>query len=75
MPPTFGDLKRYVERDRWTLVRSTDRWYYEKVLANGRVLRTKVNRALHREIPRRLWERILKHQLQTTEKELQKKSR
>lgn len=75
MPPTFRDLKRYVERDRWTRVRSTDHWYYEKVLPDGRVLRTKVSRALHREIPRHLWERILKHQLQTTEDEFRKSIR
>lgn len=75
MPPTFRDLKRYAERDRWALVRSTDHWYYEKVLSDGRLLRTKVSRALHREIPRHLWERILKHQLQITEEEFWKKIR
>lgn len=57
------------------LIRSTDHWYDEKVLPDGRVLRTKVSRALQREIPRHLWERILKHQLHITEEEFWKKIR
>lgn len=75
MPPKFRDLKRFCERDRWVLVRSTDHWYYEKVLADGSVLCAKVSRALHREIPRQLWEKILKHQLHTTEEIFWKKVR
>ena len=75
MPPTFRHLKRFCEGDRWVLIRSTDHWYYEKVLPDGRVLRTKVSRALQREIPRHLWERILKHQLHITEEEFWKKIR
>ena len=57
------------------LIRSTDHWYYEKVLPDGRVLRTKVSRALQREIPRHLWEQVLKHQLHITEEEFWKKIR
>jgi len=75
VPPTFRDLRRYCERDRWTLLRSTDRWIHEKVLPDGRVLRTQVSRAVHREIPRGLWERILKHQLQIREEDFWKKVR
>ncbi len=75
MPAKFRDLKRFCERDRWVLIRSTDHWYYEKVLPDGRVLRTKVSRSLQREIPRHLWERILKHQLHITEVEFWKKLR
>ncbi len=69
MPPKFGDLKRYCEKNGWVLVRSTDHWYYEKVLADGTVLRTKVSHAVHKEIPKHLWQRILKKQLKITEKE------
>ncbi|MDH7578202.1 MAG: hypothetical protein QHH75_10380 [Bacillota bacterium] len=69
MPPKFGDLKRYCEKNGWVLVRSTDHWYYEKVLADGTVLMTKVSRAVHKEIPKQLWQRILKKQLKITEKE------
>ena len=75
MPPTFRDLKRLCERDHWSLVRSADYWSYEKVLDDGRVLRTKVSRALHREIPRGLWERILKQQLQIAEEKFWRRAR
>lgn len=75
MPPAFRDVKRFCERDRWALIRSTDHWYYEKVLPDGRILRTKVSRALHREIPGHLWKNILKHQLQILEEEFWRKIR
>lgn len=75
MPPTFRNLKRFCERDRWALIRATDRWYYEKVLPDGRILRSKVSRALHREIPGHLWKSILKHQLQILEEEFWRKIR
>ncbi len=44
-------LLRRGARQEAALIGSTDRWYYEKVLPDGRLLRTKVSRALHREIP------------------------
>ncbi len=69
MPPKFGDLKRYCEKDGWVLVRNTDHWYYEKVLANGDLLQTKVSHATYKEIPGYLWKWILKKQLKITEKE------
>lgn len=69
MPPRFGDLKRYCEKDGWVLIRDTDHWYYEKVLTNGVVLQTKVSHAVQKEIPGHLWKRILRKQLQITEKE------
>ena len=69
MPPKFRDVKRYCENNGWALIRNTDHFYYEKVLLNGTVLRTKVSHALHKEIPSHFWQRILKHQLQVTEDE------
>ncbi len=69
MPPKFGDLKRYCDRNGWSIIRNTDHWYYEKVLANGMVLRAKVSHATHKEIPGNLWNKILKNQLKITEKE------
>lgn len=69
MPPKFGDLKRYCERDGWVLIRNTDHWYYEKTLLNGNVLQTKVSHATHKEIPAHLWKWILKKQLQISEKD------
>jgi hypothetical protein len=73
MPPKFGDLKRYCEKNGWVLLRDTDHWYYEKVLADGTVLRTKVSHALAKEIPTGIWEKILKKQLHITEQEFWKK--
>ncbi|NLU51085.1 MAG: hypothetical protein GXX09_11960 [Syntrophomonadaceae bacterium] len=72
MPPKFGDLKRYCEKNGWILVHNTDHWYYEKVLADGSLLRTRVSHAVNKEIPRQLWQRILKKQLRITEQEFWK---
>lgn len=67
MAPRFKDLKRYCDNNGWAMVRNTDHWYYEKVLANGIVLRTRVSHAIHKEIPKGIWEKILKKQLQISE--------
>ena len=72
MPPKFGDLKRYCDRNRWVLVRDTDHWYYERVLNDGTVLRTKVSHAISKEIPKNLWERILRKQLHINEQDFWK---
>lgn len=72
MPPKFGDLKRYCEKNGWILVHNKDHWYYEKVLADGSLLRTRVSHAVNKEIPRQLWQRILKKQLRITEQEFWK---
>ncbi len=63
MPPKFKDLKRYCEKDNWELVRSTDHFYFRKRLKDGKLLRTKVSHAIHKEIPKSLWDKILKKQL------------
>ena len=68
MPPLCRDLKKYCEKNGWTLVRETDHYYFEKMLADGTLLRTKVSHSLGKEIPRHLRERIVEHQLKTTEK-------
>lgn len=69
MPPKFGDLKRYCDKNGWVEIRNTDHWYYEKVLANGTLLRTKISHAVTKEIPMNLWNRILYKQLKITERE------
>lgn len=51
MPPKYRDLKRYCEKNGWVLIRDTDHWYYEKTLADGSVLQTKISHAVHKEIP------------------------
>jgi len=67
MAPKFGDLKRYCDKNGWVMLRNTDHWYYEKVLIDGTVLRTKISHAISKEIPKNLWERIRQKQLQISE--------
>ncbi len=72
MPPKFGQLKKYCENTKWTLTRNTDHWYYQKVLASGEVLRTKVSHAVAKEIPANLWRFILSKQLKISEQDFYK---
>ena len=69
MAPEFRDLKKYCEKNGWVMIRNTDHWYYEKVLANGTLLRTKVSHAVHKEIPANIWRLILRRQLKISEDE------
>lgn len=41
MPPEFGNLKRYCDKNGWIMVRDDDHWYYETVLNDGTVLKNK----------------------------------
>jgi predicted RNA binding protein YcfA (HicA-like mRNA interferase family) len=68
MPPTFGQLKKYCEKNGWYLIRNTDHWYYEKINAQGEILRTRVSHAAARRIPSGIWKKILK-QLKVSEAE------
>lgn len=54
------------------MVLNTDHWYYEKVLNDGTLLRTKISHAVSKEIPQNLWDRILRKQLHITEKDFWK---
>lgn len=72
MAPRFGDLKRYCENNGWILIGNTDHWYYEKVLADGTVLSIRISHAVHKEIPKMIWKKILKRQLQISESEFWK---
>lgn len=67
MAPKFGDLKHYCDKNGWVMLRNSDHWYYEKVLIDGTVLRTKISHAISKEIPKNLWERIRQKQLQISE--------
>lgn len=69
MPPKYRDLKKYCDKNGWVVIRNTDHWYYEKVLTDGTVLKTKISHALQKEIPQKLWKRILKYQLKISEKD------
>ncbi len=73
--PKFRDLKNYCERTGWELYKENgDHYYYRKILPNGLVLRTKVSRALGKEISFHLFQDILKDQLKITKEEFNKNS-
>ena len=72
MAPKFRDLKKYCEKNGWVMIRNTDHWYYEKVLADGTLLQTKISHAVHKEIPSNIWRLILKKQLKISEDEFWK---
>ena len=58
-------MKRFCERDGWTLTRSTDHYFYEKRNENNVLRYTKVSRGSG-EIGRGLWREILSNQLQVS---------
>jgi hypothetical protein len=67
--PRYRDLKRYCERTGWELFKTTDHYWYRKILDDGSILVTKVSMALGKEIPRHVWKYILTRQLRTTQAE------
>ena len=67
--PNFGELKRYLDRNGWTIYRKTDHWYYKKTMDDGTVLTTRVSHALGKEIPHYIWKKILVQQLHITQDE------
>lgn len=64
--PSWRELKRFCERDRWELYKDTDHYFYRKIMDDGSLKRTKVSKGTG-EIPQRLWKDILKKQLQVDE--------
>jgi hypothetical protein len=64
--PSWRELKRFCERDGWELYKDTDHYFYRKIMADGSLKRTKVSKGTG-EIPKRLWKKILKRQLQVDE--------
>lgn len=69
---TWKELKRFCEKDNWTLYKDSDHYYYRKILDNGDILRTKVSKGTG-EIGKDLFKKILKHQLRITKEEFNKK--
>ncbi len=63
--PSWRDLRRFCERDGWELYKSTDHLYYRKQDEAGNIRHTKVSNGTG-EIFGRLWDEILKKQLQVT---------
>lgn len=64
--PRWSELRHFCENDGWELFKQTDHYYYRKVMAQGEIKRTKVSMG-SKEIPSRLWARILKQQLQVSQ--------
>ena len=64
--PRWKDLKRFCERDGWELYKSTDHYYYRKILDDGSIKMTKVSRGSG-EIHTHMWREILNKQLQVTQ--------
>jgi hypothetical protein len=62
--PSWRDLRRFCKRDGWKLYKDTDHYYYSKV-EEGIERRTKVSKGTG-EIGGRLWNEILKKQLQVS---------
>ncbi len=64
--PSWRELKRFCERDGWELYKDTDHYFYRKIMVDGNLKRTKISKGTG-EIPLRLWQDILKKQLQVDE--------
>lgn len=60
---SWKDLRRFLENDGWVLKRHGRDDIYEKVLSDGRILRTRVSKGTG-EIGKGLFARILKQQLE-----------
>ncbi len=64
--PRWKELKRFCDNDGWELYKTTDHYFYRKILPDGRILRTKVSMGSG-EIHTGLWREILKKQLEVTQ--------
>lgn len=63
--PKWRELKRFCESDGWELYKDTDHYFYRKTDGEGNIRKTKVSKGSG-EIPKQLWQSILKNQLQVT---------
>jgi hypothetical protein len=64
--PTWKELKRFCEKEKWELYKQTDHYFYRKTEADGNIRRTKISKAPG-EIRGHLWQEILKRQLGVTQ--------
>ena len=64
--PRWNELRRFCERDGWSLYRESDHYYFEKVTIDGKIKRTMISRGSG-EIHYKLWHRILKQQLKVSQ--------
>jgi hypothetical protein len=63
--PSWKDLKRFCERDKWELYKDTDHYYFRKDDTDGTPRFTKVSKGTG-EIGKALWREILNRQLRVT---------
>jgi hypothetical protein len=63
--PSWRDLRRFCKRDDWELYKDTDHYFFRKPNEEGVMRTTKVSKGTG-EIGGRLWENILKKQLQVS---------
>ena len=63
--PSWRDLERFCKKDGWELYKSTDHDFYRNDDGSGNPRRTKVSRGTG-EIPKKLWQEILKKQPQVS---------
>ena len=63
--PSWKELKRFCDNDGWELYKDTDHYYYRKRVDDITIRRTKISKGSG-EIPAKLWQEILKRQLQVS---------
>jgi len=67
--PTWTEVERFCQVDRWREVRRTGHLHFEKVLADGTVLRTHRSYAARKSMSPGRFKAILRHQLRVTEEQ------
>lgn len=72
--PRWKELKKYLDKNGWELIRSTDHYYYQKVNIDGSTYFTKVSRGSG-EISKSTFKYILSHQLHISKEEFNKGSK
>ena len=71
--PSWSDLKRFCQKDKWELYKESDHYFYRKRNNDGVLRHTKVSKGSG-EIERGLWKRILNKQLIVTQEYFNKHS-
>lgn len=67
--PTWAQIELFCRIDGWTEVRRTRHVFYEKVLADGRLLRTHRSLAARKTMSPGRFKAILRHQLFVSEEQ------
>ena len=64
--PSWSDLRRFCQKDKWELYKDTDHYFYRKRDHDGTLRHTKISKGSG-EIEKGLWKRILNKQLNVTQ--------